>query len=142
MKHFADCIERQLGKKAADIPGAGAAGGMAAGAWAFLNAEIDSGVGIVLEKSGLEKKLAGCDLVITGEGRTDAQTMNGKAPLGVARCARKYGIPVVCLSGSLGDAVDKLYSEGFDAFFSLCDGPMDESAAIADAALLKIHFAD
>ena len=136
LRHFADIIRRSSNKDILTISGGGAAGGMAAGIQAFLNADIVSGVDMVLGKSGLEEKLKGCDLVITGEGRTDIQTLNGKAPLGVARRARNHGIPVVCISGSLGRNIDKLYNEGFSAFFSLCDGPIDESAALTEAPRL------
>ncbi|MBN1760802.1 MAG: glycerate kinase [Chitinispirillaceae bacterium] len=141
LRHFARVIRQCYKKDTLTIPGGGAAGGMAAGLHAFLNADIVSGVDMVLGKSGFEEKLKGCDLVITGEGRTDIQTRNGKAPLGVARRARNQGIPVVCISGSLGRNIDKLYNEGFSAFFSLCSGPIDESAALADAPRLLAQAA-
>ncbi len=142
LRHFADIIRRSSNKDILTISGGGAAGGMAAGIHAFLNADIVSGVDMVLGKSGFEEKLKGCDVVITGEGRTDLQTRNGKAPLGVARRACNQGIPVVCISGSLGRDIDNIYNEGFSAFFSLCDGPIDESSALAEAPRLLAQAAE
>jgi glycerate kinase len=142
LRSFAKVIKRQLKIDVRDIPGSGAAGGLAAGAHAILGAKIASGVEIVLKKAHFEKKLAGCDLVITGEGRTDGQTRYGKAPLGVARLARRHGVPAVCLSGGLGKHVNELYHEGFDAFFSIADGPLPESEAIANARSLLARAAE
>ena len=142
LNHYAGIIKRQLHKEISSIPGTAAAGGLAAGLHAFMNADIVSGVDIVLEKSDLETALKGCDLVITGEGRTDRQTLNGKAPFGVARLAKKYGVPVVCISGSLGRGIDRLYDEGFSALLSLCDEPMDKAAAMANASRLLADAAE
>jgi glycerate kinase len=142
LRRFAGVVRKRLNRDALKIPGGGAAGGLAAGAWAFLDAEIRSGVDLVLEKAKLDKKLIDCDLVITGEGRTDAQTRFGKAPLGVARVAKKLGVPVVCLSGSFGEGVTRLYDEGFTAFFSLVDGPIPTAEAMARAGELLERAAE
>ena len=88
--------------KFADLPGAGAAGGLGAGLVAVFNARMRPGVDVVTRAIGLEAKLAGCDLVITGEGRLDGQTVFGKAPDGVARVAQKLGIPVIAICVHLG----------------------------------------
>jgi glycerate kinase len=142
LRNFAAVIKRQLKLNILDIPGSGAAGGLAAGAHAMLGARIVSGIDIVLGKSGFEKKLTGCDLVITGEGRTDGQTRFGKAPLGVARLARAHDVPVVCISGGMGKNLGELYREGFDSFFSITDRPMTEAEAMADAKSLLSRAAE
>ena len=142
LKRFAAVIRKSTGKDARKIAGAGAAGGLAAGAWAFLDAEIRPGVDLVIERTNLEKKLIACDLVITGEGRTDGQTLRGKAPLGVARLAKKYGVPAVCLSGAFSGDLDGLYGEGFAAFFSIVDGPIPTGEAMARAADLLERAAE
>ncbi len=142
LRHFAEVIEPQVREGMRDLAGGGAAGGLAAGAWAFLAAEVVSGIDLVIEKTGFVEKLSGCDLVITGEGRTDTQTISGKAPLGVARIAKVYGVPVVCLSGGLGPHIDELYGIGFDALFSLTDGPIDEAAATRNASRLLARAAE
>ncbi|HNR65492.1 MAG TPA: glycerate kinase, partial [Atribacterota bacterium] len=95
LSHFADIIKRDLGKDIKDIPGAGAAGGLGAGLMAFLDAELKPGIDIVIETVKLEQKLKDADLVITGEGEINASTIYGKTPIGVARVAKKYNIPVV-----------------------------------------------
>jgi glycerate kinase len=133
LMHFARVIRQHSKKNLSCIPGSGAAGGLAAGACAILGARIAFGIDIVLKKIGFERLLTGCDLVITGEGRTDGQTRFGKAPLGVARRAATHAVPVVCVSGALGMKIDELYHEGFDALFSIIDGPNSESEAMADA---------
>ncbi len=140
--HFAAVIKKTSGKDVTKLSGAGAAGGLAAGAWAFLGAAIRPGVDLVIERTKLEKKLIDCDLVITGEGRTDAQTAFGKAPLGVARLAKKNRVPAVCLSGSLDGKLDSLYAEGFTALYSLCRGPMTTDEAMARAGELLERAAE
>ena len=107
LSHFADIIERDLGADVRDRPGAGAAGGLGAGLMAILDAELKAGVDIVLDAVGLEERLDGADLVITGEGQIDASTVFNKAPVGVARLARQRGIPVFGLAGSLGEGYER-----------------------------------
>ena len=103
------------GRVVADQPGAGAAGGLGAGLLWFTPARLRPGVEIVLEATGFEALVAAADLVLTGEGRTDAQTAMGKAPVGVAAVARRHGVPVLCLSGGLGDGADQVLDHGIDA---------------------------
>jgi len=103
-----------------------------------LGAELTSGVGVFLEMSGFDEKLRGADLVLTGEGRLDAQTAFGKAPMGVARAARRQGVPTVALAGSLGPGADTLLAQGFSAVFSIAPGPISLEASIGETAnLLK-----
>jgi len=128
LKRLAAVIQKDLGIKVAKLPGAGAAGGLGAGLVAFLNARMRPGVEIVSDAIGLENKLAGCDLVVTGEGRLDGQTAFGKAPAGVAKVARKLGIPVIAICGSLSPDAGKVRAIGIAAFFSA----LEESVAEAE----------
>jgi glycerate kinase len=124
LAHFAEVIRRDLRIDVKDRPGAGAAGGLGAGLMAFVNAELRAGVDIVLEAVGLDGKLEGADLVITGEGQIDRSTAFNKAPVGVARLAKKRGIGVVAIAGSLGAGYRQVREPGIDAVFTLVSGPM------------------
>ncbi len=124
LAHFADVIRRDLDVDVKERPGAGAAGGLGAGLMAFVNAELRAGVDIVLSAVDLADKLEGADLVITGEGQIDKSTAFNKAPVGVARLAKKQGIPVVAIAGSLGEGYKVVHDMGIDAVFSLVSGPM------------------
>ena len=105
-------------------PGAGAAGGLGAGLMFFTPARLRPGVEIILEAVRFEEVVQGADFVITGEGRTDFQTAFGKAPVGIAKVAKKFGVPVFCLSGGLGEGADNVLAHGIDAVLSVCDRPM------------------
>jgi glycerate kinase len=136
LEHFARVATAATGREVAQEPGAGAAGGLGAGLRLFTPARFQPGIELVLEACGFRERLEGADLVLTGEGRTDAQTVMGKAPVGVARLARKAGVPVVCLSGSLGPGCDALLDEGVSATLSIVPGPMDLAACMAQAGSL------
>lgn len=112
--HLASLMEDGIG----ELPGAGAAGGFGAGAVAFLGAKLRAGIEVVLDMVEFEKQLQGCDLVITGEGRIDGQSLGGKVPVGVSRRARAMGVPVVALVGVVGDDADAVYDEGITAVFN------------------------
>ncbi|WP_437882900.1 glycerate kinase [Pseudomonas sp. LRF_L74] len=129
--HFADCTARLLGKDLRDEPGAGAAGGIGFAAKVFLGARFRPGVDVVAQITHLDARIAGADLVITGEGRFDAQTLRGKTPLGVARVAAARQVPVIVLAGTLGDGYEQLYRHGIQSAFALASGPMtlDEACA-------------
>lgn len=118
LRHLAGVVERDLGRPVADLPGAGAAGGFGAGAAAFFGAELRPGIEVVLDLVGFDEQLKGCDLVLTGEGRMDGQSLGGKVPVGVARRAKKQGIPVVALVGIVGPGLDPVYDEGISAVFT------------------------
>ena len=100
-------------------PGAGAAGGMGFGFLRFLNASLESGIQIVLEQVGLEEKIQNADLVITGEGKLDGQTVMGKAPIGVAKLAKKYGKQVIAFAGCLGEDAALCKAHGIDDFYAI-----------------------
>ncbi len=131
---LADVIQRDLGVDVATLPGGGAAGGLGAGLVAFLGATLESGVELVLEAVGLRERIQGCDLVITGEGRLDAQTAHGKAPLGVARLAKAAGVPVIAIAGSLGRDINGLADLGFDAWLSAIPRLMSSEELAEQAA--------
>ena len=123
MKHFADKTQEYTGADHRTAPGAGAAGGLGYAFLSYLpNAELKSGIDIVLEAVGLEQELKDADLVITGEGRLDHQTAMGKAPVGVARLAKKYGVKVFAFAGSVSRDASKCNSAGIDAFFPIVRG--------------------
>ncbi len=132
---WAELVERDIGRPIADIPGGGAAGGLAAGAVAFLGAEIVSGVDIVLDLLGFAQAVAGADLVITGEGSFDAQSLDGKAPIGVARVARRAGVPVWVIAGRAAVEQRDLDAAGLAGALALTD-IADAAEAMRDAGLL------
>lgn len=134
--HFADHCAQVLGRDVRDFPGCGAAGGMGFAAKAFLDAQFRPGIEVVAELAGLEAAVQGADLVITGEGRFDAQTLRGKTPFGVARIAKRQGVPVVVLAGTLGEGYQALYGHGIDAAFAIAGGPMTLQQACANAGEL------
>src|SRR5437763_7226515 len=136
LAHYAQIIERDLGKSVSDIPGSGAAGGLGAGLLTFLHATLRPGAQIVLEAVQLEKHLHAADLVITAEGQLDSQTAYGKSVGAVAALAKRHGLPVVALAGSLGDGYQVVYSLGVDAVAVLPSGPMTLSYAMEHAAQL------
>lgn len=136
LSHYADIIENTLGVNIKDAPGAGAAGGLGGGLMAFLGATLKKGVDIVIETVILENKIKDADLVITGEGMMDYQTIYGKTPFGVAKAAEKYGIPVVAICGSIGKGSEVLYDNGFTSIFSIIDKPMSIDEAIEKSSEL------
>ncbi|MDR0208082.1 MAG: glycerate kinase [Pseudomonas putida] len=141
--HFADLCAQLLGGDVREFPGCGAAGGMGFAAKAFMGAQFRPGVEVVAELAGLDALVQGADLVITGEGRFDAQTLRGKTPMGVARVAKRHGVPVVVLAGTLGEGYQQLYAHGIDAAFALASGPMSLEQACAQAAqLLQARASD
>ncbi len=105
-----------------DVPGSGAAGGLGFAFMHFLGGTLESGVEIVLQQTGIEKAVKKADLVITGEGRLDGQSVMGKAPIGVAGLAKKYGKPVIALCGCIGDGAESCIDYGITAYFSITPG--------------------
>lgn len=136
LKHLAKTIHEQLNIDILNVPGSGAAGGLGAGLMAFLGAKFCLGIKLVTELARLEEKIQRADLVVTGEGSTDYQTLFGKVPQGIADIAKKYSKPVICISGSLGKGYEQLYNEGIDAFFSIVNRPMSLEEAMNNAEVL------
>ncbi|ADW71929.1 glycerate kinase [Rahnella aceris] len=119
LAHLAAVIFRHLGVNVLEWPGGGAAGGMGVAARLFLRGNMRSGIDIIMDAIGLDEAMQGATLVITGEGRLDQQTINGKAPVGVARLAQRYHVPVIGLAGILGEGVEVVHQHGLEAVFSI-----------------------
>jgi glycerate kinase len=122
--HLAEVIRESLHKDILHIKGSGAAGGLGGALIAFLGAKLQPGIQIVMELTNYAEQVRQADLIITGEGATDSQTMFGKVPFGVAQIAKSYNKPVICISGTLGDGYEKLTEIGITAFFSIINRPM------------------
>lgn len=130
LTQYADVLETSCNKSVRQVPGAGAAGGMAAALLAFMDTELKPGIEIVIEATGLKAHLHNADLVITGEGRIDSQTLNGKTPIGVARCAKACNLPVIALGGSVSNELSLLRQAGIDVALSITSGPCTLAQAL------------
>jgi glycerate kinase len=134
LTRFAEVAEGATGRRVRDEPGSGAAGGLGAGLRLFTGARLVPGVDLVMRTLGLAERLQGVDLVLTGEGCTDAQTLAGKAPLGVARSAGSAGVPILCLSGTLGPGWEALLDQGFAVVTSLTTAGIPAEEALGRAS--------
>ncbi|MCH2308552.1 MAG: glycerate kinase [SAR202 cluster bacterium] len=123
--HFGSQLIRDTGINIMEIEGSGAAGGIGGGMVGFLDAKLKPGIEIVLDSLDFDKSLKNVDLVITGEGQIDFQTVFSKAPIGVAKHAKKYNIPVIAICGSLGENYQDVHSHGIDAVIPIIPKPMD-----------------
>jgi len=130
LKEYARLTKIILPHADENFPGAGAAGGIGFAFHAYLGATLEPGIDIVMRETGLEKLIADADLVITGEGRLDEQTSMGKAPIGVARVAKKYGKTVIAFSGCVTDGAKECNANGIDAFFPIPRSPITLSEAM------------
>lgn len=119
LHHLADLARRDLGADILDLPGAGAAGGMGGGMVAFLGSRLEMGIETVLNTVGFDNLAAGADLVLSGEGKIDGQSLRGKVVIGVARRTRKLDVPLVAIVGDIGDNIVGAYDEGVTAIFSI-----------------------
>lgn len=131
--NYASVIRKDLGIEVETVQGAGAAGGMGAALMAFFDAELVRGIDLILETLELEKHIENSDLVITGEGKIDLQTLNGKTIMGLAKIAKRNKVPVIAIAGKLGDGIEPLYDHGIDAVFSILDQPMELANALRKA---------
>lgn len=120
---YAALAKKKIPKADPMYPGAGAAGGLGFAFLTFMNAQLESGIQIVIKETGLERKIADSDLVITGEGRMDGQTAMGKAPIGIAKLAKKYGKPVIAFAGAAARDAGACNEQGIDAFFPILREP-------------------
>ncbi|WP_087016560.1 glycerate kinase [Thaumasiovibrio subtropicus] len=134
LAHYAEVINAQLERDIANSPGAGAAGGLGAALLGLLDASLRPGIDIVMDAVALDKQVQGADLVLTGEGRMDSQTVHGKTPIGVARTAKQHQIPVVGIAGSITPDSHIVHDHGIDAVFSVVPSAMDLPHALAHAA--------
>lgn len=129
--HFAEVIRQKLGVNLEDVPGAGAAGGLGAGIMAFLNGKLENGGELLVDILELDEKVANADLVITGEGGINHQTIYGKTPVAVSRVAKKHGVPVIALAGSISEGYESVYDEGIHAVFSILNQPVSLEDALS-----------
>ncbi|EIX9030006.1 glycerate kinase [Klebsiella aerogenes] len=134
LQHFAQIIDRDLDIDVLNLEGGGAAGGMGAALYAFCGANLRPGIEIVTDALGLADLVAAADLVITGEGRIDSQTIHGKVPVGVAKVAKRFNVPVIGIAGSLTADVGVVHQHGLDAVFSVLYSVCTLEEALANAA--------
>lgn len=133
LESFARTVLSELGLDIGSLEGAGAAGGLGAAFAGFLQGRLESGIGLVLDVVGMEEKLRGADIVITGEGKLDGQTSMGKAPLGVASLAKQHGIPVIALAGGVTKEASALNEVGVTSYFSIVGAPISLEQAMDPA---------
>lgn len=135
LTRYGQLVEETMRVAVLDRPGAGAAGGLGAALFAFLNATLRSGADIICDYLSLDSHVANADLVITGEGRMDSQTMFGKTPMGVARVAARHKVPVVGIAGCLSHDVGVLHDNGIEAVFSVLRRSCSVEDALAEGAI-------
>lgn len=119
LAHLAAVVKKDLGKDIVNIPGAGAAGGMGGGMVAFFGSRLQMGIETVLDTVQFDSLLEGTDLVFSGEGKIDFQSLRGKVVIGVARRTKKVGVPLIAIVGDIGDDIESAYDEGVSAIFSI-----------------------
>ena len=138
LSHYAGVVERTVGTDIRDLPGAGAAGGLGAGLIAFCRAVPSSGIDVMLDAVGFDRLIVDADIVITGEGRIDGQSVSGKVPVGVARRAKAYcpTLPVFALVGSIGPGSRAAYGLGIDSILSIAPGILTLSQSMEQASEL------
>lgn len=132
LRHYAKIIERGLGINITDKKGMGAAGGLGAGLNIFCNARIKSGIEEVLSILNFKEELKDCNLLITGEGRIDSQSSQGKVLLGLSKLAKEVGVPVIALVGGVGKEAEDLYDLGINLILPILDRPMELKEAMED----------
>lgn len=127
LRHLAEVIKRDVGVDVAEIPGAGAAGAMGAGMVAFFGSRLQMGIETVLDTVGFDEAIRDADVIFTGEGKIDSQSLRGKVVIGVARRAVKQAKPVIAIVGGADYDVDAAYGEGVTAIFPINRLPQDFS---------------
>lgn len=133
MENFRNQIQRYTSIDINEFEGGGAAGGIGAVLIGLLGAKMIPGIDLLLSCSDIEEEIADCDLVITGEGQSDQQTMYGKVPVGILRLANRYQKPCICISGALGIGYQSLYDLGFIGIYSIADRAMSFQQALEQA---------
>lgn len=124
LTHLADCIKNQLNMDVSTIPGGGAAGAMGAGMVAFFNSKLQMGIETILDLVQFDRLITNADIIFTGEGRIDSQSLQGKVPIGVARRAKQAGVHVIAVVGTIGNDIDAVYDMGISAIFSINPEPV------------------
>ncbi len=131
--HLAGIMARDHGIDVANTPGAGGGGGLGWGLLAFVNATLKSGIDLVVEATGLEAQMNGAFLAVTGEGRIDSQTPFGKTPAGVAKAAKRFGVPVIAVGGGLSDDAGEVFAHGIDGLEACTANPMPLDNALKNS---------
>jgi glycerate kinase len=142
MTHYSNMLHQELGMDVSNLTGAGAAGGLGAGLMAFCNAEMASGFELISQLTNLEKHISEATMVLTAEGRIDAQTTYGKTISGVAQIAKRYDVPVIALAGMVDVGLDVLYEKGITSVFAIGNQPMSLEESKARAAELLANIAE
>lgn len=127
LAHLAKIIKRDLHIEVKDIKGAGAAGGLGAGSIAFLQSKLTKGIDVILDTINFDKLVSKADIVFTGEGKFDSQSLHGKVVMGVANRSQKYKTPVIVVTGAIGENIQEAYNKGITAIFSINKEPMEFS---------------
>jgi glycerate kinase len=152
--HYASIIKSDLRKDVKAVEGTGAAGGMGIALLAFFDAKLMRGIDLIIDALQLEAYIKNADLVVTGEGKIDRQTLYGKTITGVAKIAQKHGIPVIAIAGKIGNDIDEIYKLGVTSIFSIVDQPMDlqesmskvdyliQSCVMNIFRIIKVHKSD
>lgn len=139
LRHVADIVKKDLHVDISHLPGAGAAGGMGGGMVAFFKSSLEMGIEVILDTINFDALLEGTDMVFTGEGKIDTQSLGGKVVIGIARRTKKQAVPLVAVVGDIGDDIEKAYEEGVSAIFSINrvakDFPLIKHRAKSDMAL-------
>jgi len=133
LARYGDVLAINTGRNIAVEPGAGAAGGLGAALIGLIDAVLKPGVDLVIEIVDLAKSLVDTNLVITGEGRIDSQTIHGKTPIGVAKIAKSHNLPVICIAGSVEDGADIIHQMGIDEIYSVIEGDYDLTEVLIEA---------
>ena len=133
LAHYGDVLSNNTGRNIAVEPGAGAAGGMGAALIGLIDAVVKPGVDLVIGIVELANSIVDADLVITGEGRIDSQTIHGKTPVGVAKIAKSHNLPVICIAGSVEDDADIIHQLGIDEIYSVIEGDYDLTKVLIEA---------
>ncbi|MEQ9763550.1 glycerate kinase [Streptococcus sp. ZJ151] len=141
LNRYADLVAEVTGRQEKDSPGAGAAGGLGFSLMAFFNAKSQSGIATILDLIAIEDVIAKADLVITGEGQMDSQSVNGKAPMGVAQLAQKHHVPTIAIVGGASTGLDALYEAGISGVFDIVHSPMSLKDAMTNASSLITNTA-
>lgn len=119
LRALSEKIKKNLNKDVSNIKGSGAAGAFGAGVCAFFNGELKSGIEIILDLIDFDNLISDADIIFTGEGQIDSQSLNGKVVIGISKRAKKQNIPVIVVAGSIGEGAEKAYDEGVSAIFSI-----------------------
>ncbi len=127
LAHLAKIIKRDLHIEVKDIKGAGAAGGLGAGSIAFLQSKLTKGIDVILDTINFDELVSKADIVFTGEGKFDSQSLHGKVIMGVANRSQKYKTPVIVVTGAIGENIQEAYNKGITAIFSINKEPMEFS---------------